>query len=102
MGKVDAIDLSREIVMNLSCPKCDRATPLMKPVEHVVEQIIRCPDCGTERVPVFFHSIPRNSPLLDSTPGGIGLPQWDVVWPRGAGTSIGIELGGDRPVELAN
>lgn len=97
LGGLDAIDLGREIVERLECPACGHNLRLLKPVEHVGEDQVRCASCGAECVPHFVHSLPADSKLLELSAHELGLPAWDVVWPRYREKSAGIELTGDRP-----
>ena len=102
LGDVDALDLSREIVQQLKCPKCDRTERLFQAAEKIAAEEIRCKDCGEERTPEFLHSIGRGSELLDLTPKQIGLPAWDVVFARRNAEVVGIELTGDSTVTRAS
>lgn len=97
LGGLDAIDLSRELVERLDCPDCGRSREVFGPLEHVGEAQARCERCGAECRPVPFHSLPADSPRLDRTPRQLGLPAWDVLWPRFGENAAGVELRGDAP-----
>jgi hypothetical protein len=96
---IDAIDLSREILHELSCPDCGTREEVFQPPERIELGRLRCADCQSERMPTLVHSIPRNSNWLDWSPRLIGLPVWDVIWVRRRGETVGFELAGDRPPE---
>jgi molybdopterin/thiamine biosynthesis adenylyltransferase len=95
LGDVDALDLSREIVSEVKCPKCGSSEGVFQPAEKIAAEQIRCPKCGEERSPEFLHSIPRGSELLDRSPREIGLPKWDVIFARSKADIVGLELAGD-------
>ena len=97
LGGCDALDLAREIVEQLECPKCRRVEVVLKPAEKVSEDQALCAACGAEAAPKFLNSIPAGSPLLDKTVGEIGLPKWDILWARRGEQSLGLELAGDNP-----
>jgi ribosomal protein S27E len=82
LGELDALDLSREIVAEVRCPKCGAREAIFQPAEKIAVEQIRCASCGEERTPEFLHSIGRGSELLEKTPRQIGLPVWDVIWAR--------------------
>ncbi|HUW35202.1 MAG TPA: ThiF family adenylyltransferase [Planctomycetota bacterium] len=88
-----SLDLAREIVERLDCPKCGESARVLLPAERVSEKDAICPKCGSERVPQFVHTIPPDSPLLELTVAGIGLPEWDIVWARHGEKCVGIEVG---------
>ncbi|MBI4700434.1 MAG: ThiF family adenylyltransferase [Deltaproteobacteria bacterium] len=97
LGELDGLDLSRELVERLACPRCGAADSLLGPVERVDPERAACPRCGSERVPTFFHSLPAGSELLRRTAREIGLPAWDIVWARRGPECVGLLLGGDDP-----
>jgi adenylyltransferase/sulfurtransferase len=97
LGEPDAIDLSRELVATLSCPKCSQVRSVFQPAEHISEQTAVCPACGAEAVPDFFHSLAADSDRLDRSPRQLGLPAWEIVWARRGEEVLGIELAADRP-----
>ncbi|MFL6216866.1 MAG: HesA/MoeB/ThiF family protein [Blastocatellia bacterium] len=100
LGGVDAIDFSRELVESLECAACGRRDRLLAAAEKISEEQARCPVCGAERTPHFFHSIAEGSELLAMTIGEIGLPLWDILWVRRGEAMLGIEVAGDREQRL--
>ena len=101
LGGLDAIDLSRELIDTMHCPACNTSKPVRRSAETVSEEEIVCDRCGQECVPRFFHSLTADSPLLELTPAQLGLPRWDVVWPRFGEKMIGIEMTADAAKCLA-
>jgi adenylyltransferase/sulfurtransferase len=102
LGKVDALDFGRELVLELVCPKCSQRDAVLKSVEKIIEAQAFCRNCGAESVPSFFHSIPPDSELLSKTVAELGLPAWEIIWARGGNDSIGFELTGDNPFVNGN
>jgi molybdopterin/thiamine biosynthesis adenylyltransferase len=96
LNGVDAIDLSRELVDSLECAACGRRERLFAAAEKISEEQARCPACGTERTPQFFHSIVEGSELLTMTIAELGLPRWDILWARRGDQALGIEVAGDK------
>jgi molybdopterin/thiamine biosynthesis adenylyltransferase len=97
LGGLDALDLSREIVEKLECPKCRVATPVWQAAEKIHEDQLTCDACGEERGPVFLHSINADSAALELSPRQTGLPLWDICWARKGEQFLGLELAGDNP-----
>jgi ssDNA-binding Zn-finger/Zn-ribbon topoisomerase 1 len=92
---VYALDIEREMLGKLTCPKCGNSTEVFLPLESVSSAIIPCPKCHTERIPFFFHTITKNSSMLSMTLSEVGLPLWDILWARYNDNYIGIEISGD-------
>lgn len=97
LGRVTALDLSRELVAALECPRCQRREEVFRAAEKIDAAQLHCAHCGGEAAPVFVHSIAADSPLLARTPAQLGLPPWDIVWARSGAEMLGFELAADRP-----
>jgi len=96
LGPLDALDVTHEIVTTLECPACGHVEALFRPVCGVTETEAVCPRCRAECRATIASSIGRDSPWLDRTVGEFGLPAWDVLWARGPGGALGLELAADR------
>lgn len=96
LGGLDALDLSREIVVSLQCSQCGSGRDVFKPLDHIGTAEAVCPDCSQECYPVMSHSIERDSPWRTMTVAEFGLPTWDVIWARHGEQAIGMEMRGDH------
>jgi molybdopterin/thiamine biosynthesis adenylyltransferase len=96
LGGLDALDLARELVERVECPACGHRRDVLQPAETVREDQLLCPRCGTEGTPTFVHSLGPDSSLLKKTVREIGLPAWDIVWPRRGLQVVGLEVAGDN------
>jgi len=101
LGRLDALDLARDLVASLACPSCGKAWPVFQPIHRVTEEEAICGGCKTECVPEVIHSFTADSPRLDMTARQLGLPLQDVLWARRGEQLVGIELAGDRAVPAA-
>lgn len=97
LGGLDAIDLGRELVDRLECSSCGHTERVLRPASSLSEDQILCGACGQECAATFVHSIYEGDDLLNMTVRQIGLPAWDIVWPRRGENSLGIEMAGDYP-----
>jgi molybdopterin/thiamine biosynthesis adenylyltransferase len=95
LGTLDALDLSRELVIGASCGACGRDDALGIPAAAVSGEQLRCPGCGEPRAPHLVHGVSADGPLLERTPRQLGLPAWDVITARRGLEMVGIELSGD-------
>jgi adenylyltransferase/sulfurtransferase len=95
LGKVDALDLAREIVHQLECPSCGKKQTVLQAAEKLSEDQIKCPSCGSETSPLFLHSITRETNLHDKTIADIGLPPNEIVWARRDEKILGLAIAGD-------
>jgi adenylyltransferase/sulfurtransferase len=77
------LDLSRDVVLSLSCPACGATTRGGRLLGAVREADAACPSCGVHRVVDTASSIGRDRGLdLDQTLADLGIPPFDVVFPR--------------------
>jgi adenylyltransferase/sulfurtransferase len=97
LGRLDAIDLARDIVGQFTCAPCRRSRDVWRNAESIGEEDARCPHCGAESAPTFIQSIPAGSPWLDKSPRQLGLPEWEIVWARAGDQFLGLEIAGDSP-----
>lgn len=102
LNGLKTLEFARELVELMECPNCGRKISVLKPAEQIAEDQLKCSICGSECVPVFFHSITEDSNLLIRSPKEIGLPEWDILWARSADRYFGILLGGDNPMQTGD
>jgi adenylyltransferase/sulfurtransferase len=102
LGGVDAIDLSREYVGQLRCPRCERRENLFQATDAVDSKRLICNTCQTELIPEFFHSIPPDRDLLKLRIDELGLPVWDIVWARYGNRRLGLEIAGKSPLGVSD
>lgn len=95
LGGVDAIDLCREIVSELTCPTCCRVEKVFEAADSISEEKLLCKKCRVECVPSFFHSISGKDEYLNMRIRDLGLPKWDIVWARFNDKCVGLEIAGD-------
>lgn len=83
LGPGAALDLSRDVIVRLSCPSCGDAAPGRAVLGAVRESQAACPRCRTHRVVEIASSISRDGDVdLALTPADLGLPPWDVIVAR--------------------
>lgn len=83
LGAGAALDLSRDVIIALSCPACGATTPGRAVLGTVRESQAACPQCGTHRVVEIASSVSRDDGLdLRQTPADLGLPPFDIVVAR--------------------
>jgi molybdopterin/thiamine biosynthesis adenylyltransferase len=83
LGRGAALDLSRDVIVSLTCPACGTASPGRTAVGGLRESQAACPACGTHRIVELASSIDRDSAVdLALTPAELGLPPFDVIVAR--------------------
>jgi adenylyltransferase/sulfurtransferase len=83
LGEGAEIDLSRDVVLRLTCPACGLASPGRAVLGAVRERDAACPACGAHRIVDVAASVRRDTPVdLAVTPADLGLPPFDVVVAR--------------------
>ena len=100
-GQSLEIELNRDILEKLVCPKCKREEFCYESLGKVKADRAICPDCKSRRDVVTFNKIRGNEPFLDRTLAQIGIPPFDIVTIRATGRSIGLEFSADASKTLA-
>jgi adenylyltransferase/sulfurtransferase len=96
LGPTAEIEMGRDILEKLVCPKCHGAETMFASLGKVTADKAWCPTCtDVRRDVVTFHKIRGNEPFVDQTLASIGVPAFDILIARAGGRSVGFELGGD-------
>ncbi len=83
LGSGAVIDLSRDVVVKLGCPRCGSSSPGKVVLGGLKESQARCPGCGAHRVVETASTVSREGGIdLAATPADLGLPPFDVVVAR--------------------
>lgn len=100
LGQAVPIEIAREILHKLVCPKCHEITMLFASPGSIKAGQEQCPKCSAAREVVTFSKIRGDEDFLDRTLAQIGVPPFDILIARaptanGGERAIGFELGGD-------
>lgn len=96
IGAPVQLDLGRDVLERLVCPKCHQSETMFTSLGKVGVDKAFCPRCpDTRREVVTFHTITGQERFLDRSPGDIGIPPFDILIARGGGKTIGLELSAD-------
>lgn len=83
LGAGASLDLSRDVIVQLSCPSCGHTTPGRAVLGTVRESQAACPRCGAHRAVDIASSVSRDGLVdLSLTPADLGLPPFDVIVAR--------------------
>lgn len=83
LGPGAVVDLSRDIVVELSCPECGASEPGGVALGALRERDARCPECGTHRIVDTTATLSRDGRCdLTRTMEDLGVPPFDLVFPR--------------------
>jgi sulfur-carrier protein adenylyltransferase/sulfurtransferase len=83
LGDGAALDLSRDVIVRLTCPDCGATSRGGAVLGAVRESAAACPACRTHRVVEIASSITRDGSVeLTLTPAELGLPPFDVIVAR--------------------
>ena len=96
LGDHAQLELSREVLEKLVCPRCSRQERLFASLASVPGEKAWCPDCrDVRREVITFHQIKGDEDFLDRALAQLGVPPYDIVIARAGARSIGFELAGD-------
>jgi adenylyltransferase/sulfurtransferase len=103
LGQDATLELPREVLEKLVCPKCKREESVFASLGKVKAQLAFCPHCtDVRREVVTFSTIRGNEPFLDLPLAQRGVPPFDIIIARDASgaRAIGLELAGDAAAVL--
>src|SRR3954468_19040666 len=84
LGEGATLELAREMLEKLICPKCKRQEQVFASLGKVKGDRAWCPDCkDIRRDVVTFFTIRGNEPFIDQPLAAIGVPAFDIVIARG-------------------
>lgn len=96
LGPSAELELGRDVLEKLVCPKCGAAEMMFTSMGKVKADQAFCPRCGdVRREVVTFYKVRGDESFLDRTLAGIGVPPFDIITARAGERAIGIELAGD-------
>ncbi|MGH7200182.1 MAG: HesA/MoeB/ThiF family protein, partial [Planctomycetaceae bacterium] len=101
LGDEVQIELARDVLETLRCPKCGAEETLFASLGRVTADKAFCPNCdGVRREVVTFFRLSGTEPFAERTLAEIGVPEFDLLIARTAERSVGLELAADAPVVL--
>jgi molybdopterin/thiamine biosynthesis adenylyltransferase len=98
LGEAAELELGRDMLEKLVCPKCGAAEEMFASLGRVSADKAWCPNCAeVRREVVTFYKIRGGESFLNRTLAQIGVPAYDIVIARSPrdGRSIGLELSWD-------
>ena len=94
-GVDGALDLGREIVIEIRCGTCDTLEVLGEPVRTMTQDKVRCSKCGNPRHLVTTHTIRGDEVYSEWPLVRLGIPRFDVLEVKGQASRAWYELTGD-------
>lgn len=83
LGPGAVLDLSRDVIVRMTCPACGATAPGRAVLGTVRESQAACPACGAHRAIDIASSISRGDEIdLSLTPAELGVPPFDVIVAR--------------------
>jgi molybdopterin/thiamine biosynthesis adenylyltransferase len=82
-GEGAGLDLSRDVVLRLTCPNCGHASPGRAVLGALKERDALCSSCGAHRVVDVAATVRRDTPIdFNATPADLGIPPFDIIVAR--------------------
>ncbi|MFG0250651.1 MAG: ThiF family adenylyltransferase [Phycisphaeraceae bacterium JB051] len=96
LGPDVQLELPREVLSSLKCPKCGDEEELFASLGKVPTSKAACPKCGHELRDIqTFYKIKGDEPFIGRTLSQIGVPPFDIIIARAGSRAVGFELTGD-------
>jgi molybdopterin/thiamine biosynthesis adenylyltransferase/DNA-binding transcriptional regulator YhcF (GntR family) len=100
LGSEAVIELDQEIILSLTCPKCQKIEKIYKPISEVTFESAHCPTCGTLRDTQMTHVITGEEPFLRLPLANLGIPRLHIIRAYNTQEYRFYELTGDLPESL--
>jgi adenylyltransferase/sulfurtransferase len=101
LGPAAELELGRDVVEKLVCPRCGTEEILFASLGQVLVEQALCPRCpGVRREVRTFYKIRGGEAFLGRTPAQIGVPPFDILIARCRDRAVGLELAGDAQAVL--
>ncbi len=101
LGEGACLDLSRDVVLRLTCPSCGHASRGGVALEALKVKDASCPACEAHRLVDVAASIGRDTPIdLSLSPADLGLPPFDVIVARRGLDQVAWLFDADAPSAL--
>ena len=96
LGPEVSLELGRDMLEKLVCPKCQAEEPVFASLGRVATEKAFCPHCpDTRRDVVTFYKLDGSEPFAERTLRDIGVPPFDIIIARTPDRMVGLELTGD-------
>jgi adenylyltransferase/sulfurtransferase len=95
-GRGATLCLDRDLVVSLSCDRCDVRERVLQPLPLVGMRRGACPRCGEVMRPEIVHAVEADSPLAGETLATLGIPPYDAVRLKDQDGEHTVLLSGDR------
>ena len=103
LGPDVQLELPREVLSSLKCPKCGDEEELFASLGKVPTSKAACPKCHHELRDIqTFYKIKGDEPFIGRTLAAIGVPPFDIIIARAGSRAVGFELTGDSAAVLGS
>ena len=100
VGAGASVELNRDILRSLECPRCKNVQEIFRPLGTVTEKEAKCPACRLPRIVQLLQQIDGDCGLLDRTAAQIGVPPFDVLLARNGDHEVSFWFDGDADAVL--
>jgi adenylyltransferase/sulfurtransferase len=95
LGPDAILELDQELILSLTCPRCQTREELLRPLEDVTFEAGHCPSCGLLRETELTHEITGSETFLHKTLASVGVPPLHILRAHNAREFRFYELTGD-------
>lgn len=96
LGEDVTVELDREIVYRMSCPRCTTHTTVVQPIFRLSQRDSLCPHCHTERNLQMTHYLDGSDLFAKRSLSSLGIPPLHIMMAKGKkGQTWHVELTGD-------
>ncbi|GMQ77966.1 MAG: hypothetical protein BMS9Abin02_0458 [Anaerolineae bacterium] len=96
LGDQTVLEFDSELVVEMKCPNCGLASPILKRMARLYESEFACPQCGERREMNLTHRIDGSEDFLDEVLSNVDIPSLGIIRARNGAKREYLEISGDK------
>jgi adenylyltransferase/sulfurtransferase len=96
LGDQTVLEFDSELVVEMKCPNCGHASPILKRMARLYESEFACPQCGERREMNLTHRIDGSEVFLNEALSNVDIPSLAIIRARNGDKREYLEISGDK------
>jgi adenylyltransferase/sulfurtransferase len=96
LGDQTVLEFDSELVVEMKCPNCGHASPILKRMARLYESEFACPQCGERREMNLTHRIDGSEVFLNEALSNADIPSLAIIRARNGDKREYLEISGDK------
>ncbi len=96
LGDQTVLEFDSELVVEMKCPNCSHASPILKRMARLYDSEFTCPNCGERREMSLTHRIDGSEGFLNESLSRVDIPALGIIRARNGKRGEYLEITGDK------